>query len=173
MDSPAPITDDEIKAAPDDVVRATVLALCRNDADLRARVTRVLRVAVGGVAMNEQELPDARRQKPEGLRECVLCEEWYLESENQGEFCWQHPGTCKSYYIFRGTWLISSAVEAECYYKAKAWKNYEEDFGDTDNDTEEKRKLYSEGYIYKCCRGDLSVEGCRWGVHSAIRRPKD
>lgn len=97
------VTDDEINSAPDDVIRAALLALCRNDAALRTRVSRVFRVAVNagqkrrkadeGEAVDEQELPEARRQKLEGLRVCIMCKKAYLESKNGGEVCWHHPGT--------------------------------------------------------------------------------
>jgi len=102
------VTDGEIKLAPDDVVRATLIVLCRNDADLRARLSDVFRVAANagqkkrmagevGEAADEQELPEARRQKLEGLRVCIMCEKAYLECENRGEVCWHHPGTRNSY----------------------------------------------------------------------------
>lgn len=103
MASPS-VTDDEIRSAPEDVIRATLLALCRNDTALRARVSGVFRVAVNagqkkrkaddeGKAVDEQEQPEARRQKLERLRACIMCEKAYLESEKGGEVCWHHPGT--------------------------------------------------------------------------------
>lgn len=120
MASP-PVTDDEIRSATEDVIRATLLALCRNDTALRARVSGVFRVAVNagqkkrkaddeGEAVDEQEQPEARRQKLEGLRACIMCEKAYLESEKGGEVCWHHPGTRDS--IHRLHWWVRDGAGA-------------------------------------------------------------
>lgn len=122
---PAPlVTDDEISSAPEDVIRATLLALCKNDAALRARVSVVFRVAVNAGqrkrkadedkdAADEQEQPEARRQKLEGLRVCIMCEKAYLESENGAEVCWHHPGTRDSIHRLHW-WERRSTTDGMC-----------------------------------------------------------
>ncbi|KAK0752935.1 hypothetical protein B0T18DRAFT_385077 [Schizothecium vesticola] len=145
------VTDDEIKLAPDDVVRAALIVLCRNDAALRARKKR--KADEDGEAANEQELPEARRQKLEGLRVCIMCEKAYLETENRGEVCWHHP------------------EKPEIEKEAKVWQHFEEHHGDMD--TPQNRKDTPEAFGYPCCCNDLTSAGCRWGRHNATVEERD
>jgi len=97
------ISDSEINTAPDDVVRATLVAICRSDPSLHAHVSDVFRVAASAghnkrKAENEgpietQELPEARRQKlDDDLHVCVMCQKAYLASQNHRKACAYHPG---------------------------------------------------------------------------------
>ncbi|KAK1832243.1 hypothetical protein QBC39DRAFT_349017 [Podospora conica] len=157
------VSDEEINNAPDDVLRATLVALCNNDNALRDRVTAVFRVAANAAtkkrkakdrdAADDQELPQSRRRKLEGLRVCVMCEGAYLESENHSKACWHHPD------------------EAEMDPESYAWDDFPDEF--MERDTEEHRKQWPHGFMYMCCENDLETPGCRWGKHYASNKDRD
>ncbi|KAM0815541.1 hypothetical protein AB5N19_01340 [Seiridium cardinale] len=135
---------DNILSAPDHLVRATLIALCNDRAQLKKAIDYLDKMGHSAarpappLAANNK----LKRKAAEAVKICTQCQEPYHESDNGGK----RP--CK----------------LECDYDSSVWGDWDTNcFGE--QDCEENREEYPDGFKWSCCDKNGTHPGCTRGQH--------
>ncbi|KAI3343368.1 hypothetical protein F4824DRAFT_6230 [Ustulina deusta] len=177
--SPPPAPPDVVKItnAPEDIVRAVLIALCHDPLQeqkamayfaklegLRSKLnSEGINAGAGtGAETGDVNLGESNEERNGGrctnakgsnkrraisdIRICELCKEPFREDDNPSDACRHHPGNL------------------DVNEEASVWEDWE-DWRDGDQDSEESKTEYPEGYIWDCCQRSGESAGCALGSH--------
>ncbi|KAI0430439.1 hypothetical protein F5Y09DRAFT_331017 [Xylaria sp. FL1042] len=166
---PAPMAVMKIANAPEDLVRAVLIALCQDHyterkamshfsklEKLRSDQRRREGVNVGASVnekSNDADRAEAKRpNKRRAISEiaiCLNCNEPFSEDDNRPDACRHHPG--------------------EMEVNDEAWEDCDDWPSECDpRNTEEDKEDNPEGYIWDCCEQSGDSAGCALGSHEGL-----
>ncbi|KAJ3521682.1 hypothetical protein NM208_g13182 [Fusarium decemcellulare] len=137
-----PTIDDMINA-PEQQIRAILLALCEDQKVRRHALEHY--EALQAAASSETSL---KRKAKDDLFVCVQCGEAFTNDENHKEACCYHWG------------------ELEPDYDSMRWADHDERCHGT-IDSDEMREAYPDGFIWNCCDELGDTTGCTLGRHES------
>ncbi|KAI1426941.1 hypothetical protein F5Y12DRAFT_222298 [Xylaria sp. FL1777] len=169
---PAPPGVLKIANAPEDIVRAVLIALCQDPVQEKKVMSYFVKLEElrsegegidASTSTNEQN-NDGGRTNAKGPKKrmaiseigiCELCKEPFSADDNRSNGCRYHPG-----YM-------------EVNDDASTWDDWE-DWREGDPELEENKEEYPEGYRWNCCQQSGESVGCTRGQHVGLyKKPYD
>ncbi|KAK5627653.1 hypothetical protein RRF57_003368 [Xylaria bambusicola] len=159
----------KIANAPEDVVRAVLIALCQDPMQKRKAMLHMEKLnklkseqpqsesikgdaSTGDINGSTNQTGTKKTNKRRAVAEMAICEncnEPFSQDTNSPEACHYHPG------------------EMECDDHSDFWADHDDDCHG-DRYSKELMEEYPEGYIWSCCQQSGVSAGCTLGSHEGL-----
>ncbi|KAI1761370.1 hypothetical protein GGR53DRAFT_469369 [Hypoxylon sp. FL1150] len=145
--------NDALVKAPENVVRAILIALC-SDADINRKANGYLKKITSKTASEASKSSDAtetnarKRKASVDVSICVQCQQPFYKDENNAQACKFHNGNL------------------EVNDDDDFWADHDENVHG-EIDTEWMREEFPDGFTWDCCGKSGDTTGCVLGQHAA------